>query len=197
MGGGVRDRGFAGCLIALQLTEAAIDGALNAGFAAGELHERVGAVAVGVEGAGQEIAIIGGGGRGRRGITGLLGQFESLGVLLLAGLVAGRNNLEAVAVDAGFHGEDAMEAPLIGGDAQDQIFFGGADGLEAVQVVVEEDEEFSGVLIEEDMLVGAQAVKEAVAAGGGLACGGAWAGGFLSVAAVGFDSGRAGLARFV
>ena len=105
--------------------------------------------------------------------------------------------MEAAAVDAGFHGEDAAEAPLIGGDAQDQIFLRGADGLEAVQVVVEEDEEFGRVLVEEDVLVCAQTVKEAVAAGGGLACGGARAGGFLGIAAVGFDSGLAGLARFV
>jgi hypothetical protein len=101
------------------------------------------------------------------------------GVLLLAELVLCGDIVEAVAVDAGFHGEGAVEAPLIGGDAQDQFFFAGADGLEAVQVVVEEEEEeeeeeeLGGILVQQDVFVGAQAVEEAVAAavaaGGGFA----------------------------
>src|ERR1017187_3188073 len=57
-------------------------------------------------------------------------------------------------------GEDTVEAALVGGDAQDQVLFAGADGLEAVQVVVEEEKELFGILVEEDMFVGAQAVSE-------------------------------------
>jgi hypothetical protein len=65
---------------------------------------------------------------------------------------------------------------LIGGNAQDQVFFGGADGLEAVQVVVEEEEELFGIFIEQDVFVGAQAVEEAIAAGRGFAFSAAWSG---------------------
>ncbi|HTT60630.1 MAG TPA: hypothetical protein VMG35_02265 [Bryobacteraceae bacterium] len=77
----IRGRGVAGCLIALQLAEAAIDGALDAGFVAGELHEGVGALAIDAEGAGQEIAFAGGDGGRRRGIAGLLSLFHVRGVL--------------------------------------------------------------------------------------------------------------------
>ena len=94
-------------------------------------------------------------------------------------------------------GEDTVEAALVGGDAQDQVFFAGADGLEAVQVVVEEEKELFGILVEEDMFVGAQAVEEAIAAGCGFALGGAWAGGFLGILAVSIDLGLAGCARFI
>jgi hypothetical protein len=58
--------------------------------------------------------------------------------------------MKAVTVDAGFGGEGAAEAPLAVGDAQDQSFFGGADGLEAVPVIVEEEQEVFGVLVEQD-----------------------------------------------
>src|ERR1019366_457619 len=94
-------------------------------------------------------------------------------------------------------GEDTVEAALVGGDAQDQVLFAGADGLEAVQVVVEEEKELFGILVEEDMFVGAQAVEEAIAAGCGFALGGAWAGRFLGVLTVGVDLGLGGGARFI
>src|ERR1039458_3110734 len=94
-------------------------------------------------------------------------------------------------------GEDTVEAALVGGDAQDQVLFAGADGLEAVQVVVEEEKELFGILVEEDMFVGAQAVEEAIAAGCVFALGGARAGGFLGILAVSIDLGLAGCARFI
>ena len=115
----------------------------------------------------------------------------------MAALFLGGHVVEAVAVDAGLHGEDTVEAALVGGDAQDQVFFAGADGLEAVQVVVEEEKELFGILVEEDMFVGAQAVEEAIAAGCVFALGGARAGGFLGILAVSIDLGLAGCARFI
>ena len=104
---------------------------------------------------------------------------------------------KAVAEDAGFHGEGAAEAPLVVGDAQDQHFFAVAEGLEAVVEVFEEHEEIFGVLVEQDMFIGAQAVEEAIAAGCGFALGSARAGGFLGVLTVGVDLGLGGGARFV
>ena len=86
---------------------------------------------------------------------------------------------------------------MIGGDAEDQFFFGGADGLEAVEVVVDEDEEFGGVLIEQDVFVGAQAVDEVIAAGCGFSIVGARARGFLGIEAVSVDLGLGGGARFI
>jgi hypothetical protein len=68
--------------------------------------------------------------------------------------------VEAVAVDAGFHGEDAVETPLVGGDAQDQFLFAGADGAEAIEEVLNEEEEVFGILAGQDVFVGAQAVAE-------------------------------------
>jgi hypothetical protein len=41
------------------------------------------------------------------------------------------------------------------------MFFGGANGLEAVQAVLEECKEFGGVLAGQDVLVGAEGVEEA------------------------------------
>jgi hypothetical protein len=105
--------------------------------------------------------------------------------------------LKAVAVDAGFHGEGAAEAPLVVRDRQDQHFFGVAHGLEAVVKVLEEDEELFGILVEQDVFVGAQAVDEAVAAGSGFAFGGARAGRFSGVLTVSVDLGLGGDARFV
>ena len=179
-GGGLGARvgggGVARGLVGLQLAETAVNGALDAGFVAGELGERVGTFAIDVEGACQEVAVLGGDGRGWHRIAVLFGPVLVPGVPLLADIVLIGDFLEAVAVDAGFHGEGTVETPLIGGNAQDQVFFGGADGLEAVQVVVEEEEELFGIFIEQDVFVGAQAVEEAIAAGRGFAFSAAWSG---------------------
>ena len=120
-----------------------------------------------------------------------------LGVAALEVPVPCGDHLEVLPVDAGFHGEDAVEAPLIGGDAQDQFLFAIADGAEAVEVIVEEGEEVFGILVQQDVFVGTQAVEEAIAAGCVFAFGGARAGGFLGILAVSIDLGLAGCARFI
>jgi hypothetical protein len=107
---------------------------------------------------------------------------------------------EAVAVDAGFDGEGAVEAPLSGGDAQDELLFALADGVEAVVEVFQEEEEVFGILAGQEVLVGAEAVFQAIAAGCGFAFGGAWASGFFGVLTVGVDlafRGCTGGVRFV
>jgi hypothetical protein len=67
--------------------------------------------------------------------------------------------LEALAIDAGFHGEGAVEAPLIGGDAADDHFVAVADGLEAAVEVIEEEENCSESSSSRRLFVGAQAVE--------------------------------------
>ena len=106
-----------------------------------------------------------------------------------AGVVPGGDRLEALAVDGGFHGEGAVEAPLIGGDALDQFFFAEADGAEVVVEVLEEEEKLFGIFAGEDMFVARQAVFEAVAAGSALALGAARAGRFLRISTVSVDLG--------
>src|ERR1039458_204097 len=65
LGGGGWGGGVARVLVGFQLAEAAVDGALDAAFVSGELGEGVGTLAIHVEGAGQEVALVGRGGRGR------------------------------------------------------------------------------------------------------------------------------------
>src|ERR1039458_10216589 len=189
--------GVARSLVLFQLAEAAVDGALDAAFVAGELDEGVGTFAIHVEGAGQEVALVGRRGRRRHRFAVLFGVLFLRSVLLLAEFFLCGDIVEAVAVDAGFEGEGAVQAPLVVGDAQDQFFFGGADGAEAIQVIVDEEEELFGVLVEQDVFVGAQAVEEAIAAGCGFAFGCFWASLFLCVPAVGVDLGLAGGAGFI
>ena len=55
-----------------------------------------------------------------------------------AEIVVGGDRLEALAVDASFHGDGAVEAPLVVGDTLYQFFFAEADGAEAVIEVFEE-----------------------------------------------------------
>src|ERR1035438_9687518 len=64
-------------------------------------------------------------------------------------------------------------------------------------LIVEEGEEVFGILVQQDVFVGTQAAEEAIAAGCGLAFGGAWAGGFLGVPAVGVDLCLGGCARLI
>ena len=75
--------------------------------------------------------------------------------------------------------------------------FSSADGLEAVQMVVEEEEELGGIFVEQDVFVGAEAVEEAIAAGCVFAFGSARASRFLCVLAVGVDLGLGGCARLI
>src|ERR1700722_16514688 len=95
--------------------------------------------------------------------------------------------MDAMTVEFGFDGEGAFEAPLEIDQMLHQLFFGGAAGAEAEMVVVEQQNEFAGILVEDDVFVAGQAVDDAIAAGSGFAFGGAGAGGFLGIAAVGFD----------
>src|ERR1019366_362979 len=154
-------------------------------------------LAIDVEGAGQEVALVRRGGRGRHRFAVLFVLAFFGGVLLLAKLLLLGDIVEAVAVDAGFHGEGAAQAPLVVGDTQDQRFFAGADGLEAVQMVVEEEEEIGGIFVEQDVFVGAQAVEEAIAAGCVFAFGGFWAAGFFGVLAVSVNLGFGRFAGFI
>ena len=137
------------------MAEAAVDGALDGSFVAGEFGESVGADAIGDEGAGQEVAFVGRCGRRRDRVAVLFGLLFFVGIAFLAVLVLVGDIVEAVAEDAGFHGEDAVETPLIGGDAEDQFFFAFADRVEGIEEVLDEGEEVFGVFAGEDVLVGA------------------------------------------
>ena len=75
-----------------------------------------------------------------------------------------------------------------GGHAKDQPLFGVAHGLEPLVKIFEEDLGFLGVLVEDDVFIGAQTVKQVIAAGSGFAGGGSGAGGFRGVTAIGVDS---------
>src|ERR1035438_221806 len=119
----------------------------------------------------------GGGWRWRRHrLSVLFGVTFLRSVLLLTEFFLCGDIVEAVAEDAGFHGEGAVEAPLVGGDAQDQCFFAVADGAEASEEIVEEQAKIFGIFAGEEVLVGAQAVFKGIAAGCGLTFGSARAG---------------------
>ena len=188
--------GAADLLVGFQPAEAAIDGALDGGLVAGEIGEGVGTGAVDVEGAGEEVSGIGCGRRGRGGVAVGGGVLLVLGVEPPAAGVLFGDGHEALAVDAGFEGKRATEAPFVGGDAEDQSFLGFADGLEAIDVILEQEEELGGFVVGEDMFVGAQAVHQAIAAGFIFAFRCAGAGGFLCVTAIGLDSRLTDGARF-
>ncbi len=157
-------------------------------------------MAIDAEGAGPEVARIGDVGRRRGGFAaagGILLVVLVLGIDALAVGVLFGDGLEALAVESGFHGEDGVEAPFTSGDAQDQLLFGFSDGLEAIDEVLEEEQEVVGIVIEDDVFVGAEAVDQAIAAGFVFAFGGAGTGGFLCVTAIGFYFGLAGWMRWL
>jgi hypothetical protein len=77
--------------------------------------------------------------------------------------------IEVVAVDAGFVGEDAGEMPLSVGNAIDEQFFGGADGLVTEVAILAEDLELVGVFAGGEGVGGGEAVFGGVAAGVGFA----------------------------
>jgi len=189
VGLGAGARGIARGLEGFQLAEAAIDGALDAGFVAGEPGEGVVSIAIVDEGAGQAVAWVGRGGGGRYKIRVQLVVPFVVDQFPFAGVVLGGDPFEALAVDGGFHGEGAVEAPLIGGDALYQFFFAEADGVEVVAEVLEEEQEFFGIFSGEDMFVARQAVLEAVAAGCVLALGAARAGRSLGILTISVDLG--------
>jgi len=85
----------------------------------------------------------------------------------------------------GFHGEDALEAPVADGHAFDEGAFDGAGGaVVGVEGVEDGDEAFGGFVIEDDG-GGEDAVTVGVAGGDDFAERGCGAGGFLGVGLVG------------
>jgi hypothetical protein len=61
---------------------------------------------------------------------------------------------------------------LVEADAQDQVFFGRADGAEAAEEILEEDQELAGIFVVDQVAVGAGWAGDAVAGGCGFAFGG-------------------------
>src|ERR1017187_2126591 len=94
-------RGIAGGLELFQLAEASVDGTLQVAFVAGEFGERVGTLAIYVEGARQEITSSGGVGGGGGRLAALFGRLFLDVVHSLADLVLYSDILEAVTVDTG------------------------------------------------------------------------------------------------
>lgn len=182
-------------LEALEAADASVQGTLDAGFIAGQGGDGAGAIAIEAEGAGPEVRGIEYVRRGRGGLAAIGSILLILGVDALAVGILFGDGLEAFAVEGGFHGEDGVEAPLTGGHAQDEFLFDFADGLKAIDEVLEKEQEVGGVVIKDEVFVGAQSVDETIAAGFGFAFGRAGAGRFLCIAAIGFDSGLAGLVR--
>jgi hypothetical protein len=89
--------------------------------------------------------------------------------------------------EGGFDGGVAAETPLGGDDLFDEVEFDGVGGLEALEVgLVEEVEVVGAFVVEEEVLVGAEAVGGVVAGGDGFAFRGNGSLGFGAVAAGGF-----------
>ena len=173
--------GLAGYLVGFQLAQATVNRALQAGLVAGEVGEGVSAFAIQHDCA-----------AGQGGLASGSGVLFYHGMNLLDFRISLGNYLEAIAEDGSFHGEGAVEAPLSGGDAADEYVFTVADGVEAVAEVLEEGEEFAGVFVKDEVLVGAETMGEAVAAGCSFALVAAGARRFLGVAAIGVDLGLGG-----
>jgi hypothetical protein len=148
-------------LEALELVEGAIEGALDAGLVAAEGGEGLGVAAeeVGQCLVGVEVGVIG---------------FEVLPVFVVAEFV-----------DPGFEFAAAGEAPLGHDDLVDECGFEGSDGQEMVEEGTEEVVESLFVFVEDDGVLGSEAVFEAIEANGGLAFRGFGAGAELGVAAIG------------
>ena len=159
----------AGGLVDFQLADGAVDGKLDATFVAVEVGEVFGAGAIDREGAGQAVVRIGRSGDGREAVGVQFAIPFVINQCFRAGVIRRGDPLETRTVDAGFEGEGTVEAPLIGGDARHEHFFGFASRAEGIVEVFEEQEEFFGIFaVKQDVFVGAQAVKEAIAAGCGL-----------------------------
>jgi hypothetical protein len=171
---------------------------LDAAFVAVEVGQVVFVFGVDDEGAAQEVAFfrLGAGGGvtvGKEFVIPFAGAPAFFTVAVFHG-----GAIQTLAEYAGLHGEGAIEAPLIGGDAGDEHFLGFADWAEGgVEVIEEREEIFRVLVIEQEVFIGAQAVAEAIAAGGGFAFGSAGAGGFFSILTVGEDAGFGEGARIV
>jgi len=115
------------------------------------------------------------------------GPGEGVGfAVTLESLVRG-GDLQAKFDQAGFHGAEAAAVPHSGGDAIDQIFLEGTNGLKVVVVTLDEEGEAFGVFAGVGVLFGGHTVDEAVSAGFGFACFGARSCRLLGVAPVGVD----------
>jgi len=145
-----------------------------------------------VEGTGEAVASGRRLGRGRDAFGIELVVAFVLHAASFAGFVTGGQGTETFAVESGFHGEGSLETPVVGRQAEHDLLFGGAARLKTVTVVLENGEEFLRRLVEQKVLVGAQAVDQVIAAGRGFAFRGARTGGFLGVAAIRVDARLAG-----
>jgi len=159
------DRG-AGGPEALKLTVGAVEGALDAGFVAGQEGKRVGAAGVAEEDeghavVGDEVAVL------RVDVSAVIDQAECVG--------------------ADFHGAGAGKAPGGHDHLMDEEGFDGIERLEMVQVGIEEFVELAFVLARDDSVLGGESMFEGIEADGGLALGGFGAGAALGVPAIGFD----------
>jgi hypothetical protein len=121
------------------------------------------------------------------GVAGELPKGAGGALAFVGEFVAGEDLAEHLVVEeGGFDGGVAAEAPLGGDDGFDEVEFDGVGGLEAEEAAVAEGVEDLGILvIEEEVLVGAEAVGGVVAGGDGLTSGGDGAIGLGSVAAGG------------
>jgi hypothetical protein len=103
---------FAGGLEGVEQADGTIDGAFEGGFVADELADGVGTVAIHVEGAAGEVLGAGNFGPFGDGLAVCYGFGFALLVAGSAVTVDDFDVVEAIAVDSGFMGEDAAEAPL-------------------------------------------------------------------------------------
>jgi len=157
--------GAAGGLEALQFVQGAVEGALGAGFVAGQEGESVGAAGF---------------------------AEEDEGVLLVAGRVVESTQIaffliEQPVEEAGFHAAEAAEAPGGHDHLLDEEGFGGADGLVVVLEGLLDFLEFGFPLGFNDGVLGGEAVAEGIEADGGFALGSFGTGAALGVPAIGFD----------
>ena len=157
--------GAAGGLEALQFVEGSVEGALAAGFVAGQRGEST-------------------------DFAGVADEDES--VLVVAGRVVESTQIafflmEQPVEEAGFHAAEAAEAPSGHDHLLDEEGFGGADGLVVVLEGLLDFLEFGFPLGFNDGVLGGEAVAEGIKADGGFALGGFGAGAALGVPAIGFD----------
>ncbi len=146
--------------------EGAVEGALGAGFVAGEGGEGVGAAGV-VE---EDVSVA--------------------GVAVEAGVVVVHVAGEVEHAEVEQAGLDAAKTPEAPGGHDDLVGQSALDGVEGLEVVVKGGEGFveSGpFLVGDDGFPGGESVFERVKADGGASVGGLGAGASLSIAAIGFD----------
>ena len=166
----------AGGLEGLQLAEAAVDGAIEGGFVAGELDDGVGAGAIHVEGAGGEVCWVGRDGRSGQRLAATFGFGLLAVVAVFVELILLLDGADVVAIDAGFVGQDAAETPLKVGDASDEQFFAFAHGTKAAVEIVTEALESVRFLAGEQGVGAGEAVLGGVAAGVGFTGVATWPG---------------------